>query len=81
MNKVKGLYLLYPQVKSLEKRILRSKADEVVSDMVETVFTPRLLYDFNMHGINKLNFKRTKINGIFFGVFTRIHALLRNVEI
>lgn len=54
------------QVESLQKKILRS--NEVVSVLVQTIFTPRLIFEFNVNGYNKHSFKKTKINDIFLGM-------------
>lgn len=50
---------------SLKKRTMYSVRDKLVSDLVETIFSPGLLIDFNYDGINKHSFKRLKLNQIF----------------
>lgn len=54
------------QIASLKKKI--SKCKDVVSELVEAIFKPKLIFEFNLNGYNKLSFKRTRINDIFFGM-------------
>lgn len=53
------------QVKWLHKKTAMS--EDIVSDLVEIIFSAELMYKFNLNGVRALNLKKTKINEIIFG--------------